>query len=93
MYLSLDFQPLVSNTLLALLLLPLLALTLTGVFFRQRGALIRLLAVAALAMALFNPIVVNEEREPLKSVVAVVADRSQSQKIGKRTADTDAALE
>lgn len=92
MYLSLDFQPLVSNTLLVLLLGPLLMLTLAGVFFRQRGSLIRLLAVAAFAMALFNPIVVNEEREPLKSVVAIVADRSQSQDIGSRTADTDAAL-
>lgn len=92
MYLSLDFQPLVSNTLLALLLVPLLALTVAGVFFRQRGSLIRLLAVAAFAMALFNPIIVNEEREPLKSVVAIVADRSQSQDLGSRTADTDAAL-
>ena len=92
MYLSLDFQPLVSNTLLALLLVPLFILTLAGIYFRQRGSLIRLLAVAAFAMALFNPIVVNEEREPLKSVVAVVADRSQSQDIGNRTADTDAAL-
>ena len=92
MYLSLDFQPLVSNTLLALLLVPLLVLTLAGIYFRQRGSLIRLLAVAAFAMALFNPIVVNEEREPLKSVVAVIADRSQSQDIGNRTADTDAAL-
>ncbi len=55
-------------------------------------ALIRLLAVLAFAMALFNPIVVNEEREPLKSVVAVVADRSQSQDIGNRFADTDAAI-
>ena len=43
-------------------------------------------------MALFNPIIVNEEREPLKSVVAVIADRSQSQDIGYRSADTDAAL-
>lgn len=92
MYLSLDFQPLVSTLVLALLLVPLLVLTLAGIYFRQRGSFFRLLAVAALAMALFNPIVINEEREPLKSVVAVIADRSQSQDIGSRTADTDAAL-
>jgi hypothetical protein len=92
MYLSLDFQPLVSDTLLVLLLVPLVALTLAGIYFRQRGSLVRLLAVAALGMALFNPIVVNEEREPVKSVVAVITDRSQSQAIGDRTADTDAAL-
>ena len=92
MYLSLDFQPLLSTTLLALLLVPLLALTLAAIYFRQRGSLLRLLAVAAFAMALINPIVVNEEREPLKSVVAVIADRSQSQDLSNRRADTDEAL-
>ncbi|MCO4315791.1 hypothetical protein M8997_001235 [Phyllobacterium sp. 21LDTY02-6] len=92
MYLSLDFQPLVSNVLLAAILLPLLALTLAGLYFRQRGSLIRLLAVAAFAIALVNPIVINEEREPLRSVVALVADRSQSQELGDRRTDTDAAL-
>ncbi|MEK1851192.1 MAG: hypothetical protein AAAC48_04740 [Phyllobacterium sp.] len=89
---SLDFQPLVSNALLALLLVPLIALTLAGIYLRQRGSLLRLLAIAAFGMALFNPIVVNEEREPLKSVVAIIADRSQSQDLGNRSADTDAAL-
>jgi hypothetical protein len=92
MYLSLEFQPLLSSALLALLLVPLLVLTLAGIYFRQRGSLLRLLAIAAFAMALFNPIVVNEEREPLKSVVAIIADRSQSQDLGNRSADTDAAL-
>jgi hypothetical protein len=92
MYLSLDFQPLVSTALLVLLLVPMFILTLVGIYFRQRGSWLRLLAVAAFSMALFNPIVVNEEREPLKSVVAVIADRSQSQDVGDRIADTDAAL-
>jgi hypothetical protein len=92
MYISVDFQQLVSNTLLILLIAPLVALALAGIFFRQRGSLIRSLAVAALVLALFNPIVVNEEREPLKSVVAIIADRSQSQDIGTRSADTDTAL-
>jgi hypothetical protein len=91
-YLSLDFQPLVSNALLALLLVPLIVLTLAGIYLRQRGSLLRLLVIAAFGMALFNPIVVNEEREPLKSVVAIIADRSQSQDLGNRSADTDAAL-
>lgn len=59
MYLSLDFQPLVSTALLVLLLVPMFVLTLVGIYFRQRGSLLRLLAVAAFSMALFNPIVVN----------------------------------
>ncbi len=52
MYISVDFQPLVSNTLLILLIVPLVALALAGIFFRQRGSLIRSLAVAALIAAL-----------------------------------------
>ncbi|RVA77334.1 hypothetical protein EN914_21240, partial [Mesorhizobium sp. M7A.F.Ca.CA.001.08.2.1] len=38
------------------------------------------------------PVFLNEEREPLKSVVALVVDRSQSQDIGDRTKQTDEAL-
>ena len=44
-----------------------------------------LAAFAALAAALFNPVLLDEEREPLKSVVALIVDRSQSQDIGART--------
>src|SRR5690606_38694787 len=36
--------------------------------------------------------VLDEEREPLPGVVALVIDRSQSQEIGERTAQTDAAV-
>ena len=42
--------------------------------------------------ALINPVLLDEEREPLKSVVALVVDRSQSQDIGDRQAETSAAL-
>ncbi|WP_185983534.1 hypothetical protein [Aureimonas mangrovi] len=59
---------------------------------RIRGALLRTLALAALVLALLNPVALREERDPLRSVVAVVADRSQSQTIGDRAAQTDAAL-
>jgi hypothetical protein len=89
---SLDFQPLFSWVTLAAILAPLALLVLAGLFFRQRGGFIRLLALAALALALVNPVLVDEEREPLKSVVAVVVDRSQSQDLGNRQADSDAAL-
>jgi hypothetical protein len=44
-------------------------------------------------LALANPVFLDEEREPLKSVVAIIVDRSQSQDIGDRTAQTNAALE
>ncbi|WP_425373729.1 hypothetical protein [Phyllobacterium salinisoli] len=92
MHLSLDFQPLFSWPWLAAILVPLALLVLAGLFFRQRGGVIRLLALLALVLALINPILIDEEREPLKSVVAVVVDRSQSQDIGNRRADADAAV-
>ena len=74
------------------LLVPLAVLAAAGLWLRRRGAWLRLVALAALALALVNPVVLDEEREPLKSVVAVVVDRSQSQDIGDRAGQTDAAL-
>ncbi|MER8698646.1 MULTISPECIES: hypothetical protein [unclassified Mesorhizobium] len=89
---SLSFEPLITWPLLAVVLVPLLLLALVGLWFRQRGAVFRLAALIALAAALLNPVFLDEEREPLKSIVAVVVDRSQSQDIGDRTKQTDAAL-
>ena len=45
-----------------------------------------------MAAALINPVLLDEERDPLKSVVALIVDRSQSQDIGDRQAETSAAL-
>ncbi|MEQ1943318.1 hypothetical protein ABMA32_12955 [Mesorhizobium sp. VNQ89] len=90
---SVSFEPLISWIWLAVVLVPIALLALAGLFFRQRGAWVRLLALAALALALINPVLMDEEREPLKSVVALVVDRSQSQDIGDRQAETSAAVE
>ncbi len=89
---SLSFEPLVSWPLVAALLVPLAVLALAGLWLRQRGAWLRIAALAALGLALLNPVFLDEDREPLKSVVAVVVDRSQSQEIGDRMQQTDAAL-
>ncbi|CCV15875.1 hypothetical protein [Mesorhizobium sp. STM 4661] len=89
---SLSFEPLLSWPLLGLVLAPLLLLALVGLWFRQRGAVFRFVALLALGAALINPVFLDEEREALKSVVAVIVDRSQSQDIGERTRQTDEAL-
>lgn len=89
---SIAFEPLLSWGWLAAVLIPIALLAVAGLFFRQRGAPVRFLALAALATALVNPVLLDEEREPLKSVVALVVDRSQSQDIGDRQAETSAAL-
>lgn len=89
---SLAFSPFVPPMLLAALAL--LAALLAGwaLFARLRGAFLRALALAALVLALANPVVNLEDRLPVKSIVAIVVDRSPSQAIAGRTERTDAAL-
>ncbi len=72
---SIAFEPLLSWPLLAAILVPIALMALVGLFFRQRGAIFRLAALVALAAALINPVLLDEEREPLKSVVALIVDR------------------
>ncbi|MCV3241858.1 hypothetical protein [Mesorhizobium sp. ZC-5] len=89
---SIGLEPLLSWPLLAAVLVPVLLMALAGLWFRQRGALFRFAALVALAAALFNPVMRDEEREPLKSVVALVVDRSQSQEIAGRADETTRAV-
>ncbi|RWF32044.1 hypothetical protein [Mesorhizobium sp.] len=89
---SISFEPLLSWPWLAAVLAPLALLALVGLWFRQRGSVLRFTALLALGAALLNPVFLDEERDALKSVVAVVVDRSQSQDIGERTRQTDEAL-
>ena len=72
-----------------------LVLLLAGVFLasRVRGSLLRTTALALGVLALANPVITEEEREPLTSVAALVVDRSDSQSIGERKEQADAAFE
>jgi len=88
---GLSFAPLVPLWALALLALAALALIGALVWRRRRGALWRGLAFAALLAALSGPSLVEETREPLRDVVAVVVDRSGSQKFENRAAQTENA--
>jgi hypothetical protein len=58
---------------------------------RQRGAPLRAFAFALLIAALADPSLVREKRDPQKSVVAVVVDKSDSQNFGARNAQTEEA--
>ena len=58
---------------------------------RSRGALIRAGALALLVLALANPSLTREDRDPLSSVAVVVVDKSLSQNFGDRAAQTQAA--
>jgi len=58
---------------------------------RSRGATVRTLALALIALALANPSFTREDRDPLSSVAVVVVDKSPSQNFGDRTQQTEAA--
>lgn len=88
---SLAFDPIVPWPVLAALALGALLLCGLLIYGRKRGAWLRLLASALLLTALLDPRFVNEEREKLPDVVALVVDRTGSQSIGERAAQTDAA--
>ena len=58
---------------------------------RSRGAVVRGMALALMVLALANPSLTREDREPLSSVVVVVVDKSPSQNFGERLAQTETA--
>jgi hypothetical protein len=58
---------------------------------RSRGAAVRTLALALIVLALANPSLTREHRDPLNSVAVVVVDKSPSQNFGDRTQQTEAA--
>ena len=70
-----------------------LAVLAAGAAVRARGLGWRTLAVAALWLALANPSLVDEEREPIPDLVTVVVDESESQRIDERRARSENTLE
>ncbi len=71
------------------------AAVLWGVYVYSRGKawLFRALAITILAIALANPLWIEEQREPLKDIVAVVMDRSESMNFRGRTETAQAAYD
>lgn len=57
-----------------------------------RSAILRALALVVLTAALADPSLVFEDREPVKDIVSVVVDRSASNRLADRAAQTDAAV-
>lgn len=88
---SLTFAPLVPLPLL--IGLAVLAAVAAGMalVLAGRGAILRALALAVLAVALADPSLVFEDREPVKDVVAVVVDKSASNRLADRSQQTQAA--
>jgi hypothetical protein len=88
---SIDFAPLIPVWIIAVLGAAALVMVALGIFTRARGTPLRALALTALVLALLNPAVREEDREPLTDIAVLVVDRSQSQDLAGRTDLVDAA--
>jgi hypothetical protein len=86
------FAPLAPWWAIAVLGVAALLVLLIGVARGQGGVWLRGIAAALTLAALSDPLLLREKRAPQKTVVAVIADRSESQSFGARTAQTDAAV-
>src|SRR5438270_6903567 len=87
------FTPLVPSLVLWLAVAAIVGIAALLLLGRSRGGVVRVAALALIALALANPSFTREDREPLSSVAAVVIDKSPSQNFGNRTKETAAAQE
>ncbi len=91
MNLGISFAPLVPAYVLWAALALAAVLSALLLVARSRGALVRAAALALMTLALANPSLTREDRDPIPSVAAVIVDKSPSQNFGDRTQQTEAA--
>ncbi|MFZ0151598.1 MAG: hypothetical protein WBX95_23015 [Xanthobacteraceae bacterium] len=91
MNIGIAFAPLVGTQILWAVIAAAVLFALVLFVSRSRGAAVRTLALALIALALANPSFTREDRDPLTSVAVVVVDKSPSQNFGDRTQQTEAA--
>jgi hypothetical protein len=89
--LGIAFSPLVNAQILWAAAAAAVVLSLLLLVSRSRGAWVRALAFALIVLALANPSLTREDRDPLSSVVVVVVDKSPSQDFGDRARQTEQA--
>jgi hypothetical protein len=87
---SVSFSPLLPIWLIVALGGSAALFLLLGLVRRVRGAWLRAAALAALLLALLNPVLLREDRQPLPTVVAMVVDTSASQSLDGRDKTTEA---
>src|SRR6516165_9352813 len=87
---GISFSPIVPATIMWAAVAVAAAVAILLVVARSRGALARAVALALFVLALANPSITREGRDPLTSVAAVVVDKSASQEFGDRTKQTEA---
>ncbi len=88
---TLGFSPLIPFSWIAAAAVVALIITMVMLFARQKGAWLRGTALGLILLALTNPSIINEDRDRLKDVVALVIDKTGSQTLENRAADTERA--
>jgi len=88
---SLSFTPLLPVALLWGFAALAVLVTALGFWQRRSGTILRAVGLALVLVALLDPALVRENKQPLKDVVAVVVDQSGSNAIGERPAQTERA--
>ncbi len=89
---AIHFTPLVPAHMLALIAALGLVLAIASSFRFRHGLFWRIAALALIILTLSGPSILKEERKPVDDVAAIIVDRSLSQQMGNRTAQTDEAL-
>ncbi|MEN3931081.1 hypothetical protein WJT86_08430 [Microvirga sp. W0021] len=87
---SLSIAPFISMPVFWGLLVISALLSVLWIATRGLSGLWRSLSLGLLCLTLLNPSVTKENAEPVKSIIAVVTDKTASQKLGHRQAITDA---
>jgi hypothetical protein len=87
---GISFAPLVPEAIVWVVLAIAFVLAAMLVFAKARGLWMRIVAMALFVLALANPSITREDRDPLTSVAVVVIDKSPSQEFGERTRQTEA---
>jgi hypothetical protein len=89
--LGVAFAPLVGLQILLAAAAAVVVLSLLLLIARSRGAVVRVFGLALVVLALANPSLTREDRDPLSSIAVVVVDKSPSQNFGGRAQQTEAA--
>jgi hypothetical protein len=92
MNLQIEFAPFLSWPSIGVFAALCLAAIMFMIWRRRRGTVLRAITAALLLACLANPIIRQDEREPLTDIAVVIVDQSESQSIGQRTPQTQKAL-
>lgn len=89
--LGVSFAPLVPDYVIWAAIGVAVAISALLLLTRGRGALVRAVAMALMILALANPSLTRQDRDPIPSVAAVIVDKSPSQEFGDREKQTEVA--